>query len=76
MAVVHFISLIAERVSPITKKKDLHTTRQDWYCFFSPKVLLGEDNTEEPIIREIQLDSARQIERRRQQEKRRFVLKA
>ncbi len=76
IAVVHFLSLIAERISPIKRKKKVHTTRKDWYCFFTPTALLGKDTKEGPVVREIQLDTARKLEQRRQQHKRRLVLKA
>ncbi len=75
IVVVHFISLIAERFRPIKRNKNVRTTRENWYCFFSPNVLLGEDNTEKPVIRDTQLDTVRQRQQRRQQEQRRLILK-
>jgi hypothetical protein len=76
IAVVHFLTLIAERFRPTKRKKNIHTTRKDWYCFFSPNVLVGEDNTEEKsVIPDTQLDTVRQRQQRRQQEQHRLILK-
>jgi hypothetical protein len=75
IAVVHFLTLIAERIRPIKRKRNVKTTRQSWYCFFSPNVLLGDNSTEETVIRDDQQDSVRKREVRHQQEKLRLRLK-
>lgn len=72
IVVIHFLTLIAERIRPIKRKKYLATTRKNWYCFFSPNVLFGENNTEETVIRNDQQDSVRRRKMRHQQEQHRL----
>ncbi len=74
--VVHFLTLIADRIRPIKKERKVKTTRKNWYCFFAPNVLLGEKNTKETIIRDYPQDCVRKRGVRHQQEVLRLRLKA
>ena len=74
--IVHFLDLIAKRLRVDRKKKELPTKRKDWYCFFSPQVLLGKDSIENPVVQDIQQTVVRESKLRRLQERRRPVLKA
>ncbi len=42
---VHFIHVIAEQIRSKKRKKLSNSVRKNWYCFFSPERLLGEERS-------------------------------
>lgn len=75
IAVIHFLSLIDERVRSVKRKRKVRAIRKNWYCFFSPNVLLGQNNREESANQNDQQDLVRKRKLRRQQEQLRLRLK-
>lgn len=73
--VVHFLTLIAEKIRPVNRKRNVKTKRKNWYCFFSPNVFVGKSNVKDSVAQDDQQVSVRKRQVRHQQEKLRLHLK-
>lgn len=76
MITIHFLDLLAKRIGSRRKRKETNTKRASWYCFFSPDIFAGKDKIDKSLIRDNQQDAVRRNRQRREQERRRPVLRA